>query len=179
VAAPVYRRLIREIVPRNPARGCADSDRLVIPGFDGLALVQPGARTAAQRNVADSGDPISCEATGGWYSDPEVASGTDRSTNWCGRCREDGVPLVHLFRFPRIIINHGIVVYGMTAVGTGNSVETYDPNIPEHPVKLIFDRIERIFNFPPASYWLGGPLSVIEIYRRRSVLNWGGEVLEC
>jgi hypothetical protein len=79
--------------------------------------------------------------------------------------REDGVPLVHLFRFPRIIINHGIVVYGMTESEREIQFETYDPNIPEHPVKLIFDRIERIFNFPPASYWLGGPLSVIEIYR--------------
>jgi len=58
------------------------------------------------------------------------------------------VPLVHLFRFPRITINHGLVVYAMTESEREIQFEAYDPNIPEHPAKLIFDRIKQTFNFP-------------------------------
>ena len=36
VAPEIYRRLIREVVSRNPRRGCAESKRVVIPGHDGL-----------------------------------------------------------------------------------------------------------------------------------------------
>ena len=32
-----------------------------------------------------------------------------------------GVSLVHLFRFPRITINHGIVLYGFTEIGVSRS----------------------------------------------------------
>jgi hypothetical protein len=79
--------------------------------------------------------------------------------------RERGVPLVHLFRFPRITINHGIVLYGLTESERNMEFEAYDPNIPAHPVKLIYDRDRRKFSFPPSCYWGGGVLSVIEIFR--------------
>ena len=36
VEPEVYRQLIREIVSRNPRRACAESERVVIPGYDGL-----------------------------------------------------------------------------------------------------------------------------------------------
>jgi hypothetical protein len=42
--------------------------------------------------------------------------------------------------------------------------EAYDPNIPAHPVKLIYDRQRRKFNFPPSCYWRGGALNVVEIF---------------
>jgi hypothetical protein len=165
VEAPVYRKLIREIVHRNPRRGCAESERLVIPGFDGL------------RSFSKAHEPLlKAELGGQWQSyflrshwrivfltpkrhQEQIAQRLVRSL------REGGVPLVHLFRFPRITINHGLVVYAMTESEREISFEAYDPNIPEHPAKLIFDRIKRTFNFPPACYWPGGPLSVIEIYR--------------
>ena len=75
------------------------------------------------------------------------------------------IPLVHLFRFPRITINHGIVLYGLTETEKDIQFEAYDPNIPAHPVTLIFDRTRKVFEFPPAIYWPGGVLSVIEIFR--------------
>ena len=75
-----------------------------------------------------------------------------------------GLSLVHLFRFPRITINHGIVLYGLTESEQSMEFEAYDPNIPAHPVKLIYDREQRKFSFPPSCYWGGGTLSVMEIF---------------
>ena len=36
VEPEAYRRLIREIVSRDPRRACAESERVVVPGYDGL-----------------------------------------------------------------------------------------------------------------------------------------------
>jgi hypothetical protein len=74
-------------------------------------------------------------------------------------------PIVHLFRFPRVTINHGIVLFGANESEQAIQFEAYDPNIPEHPVKLIYERAARAFYFPKAHYWAGGRVSVIEVYR--------------
>jgi len=78
--------------------------------------------------------------------------------------RQRGVSLVHLFRFPRITINHGIVLYGFSESAQQIEFEAYDPNLPAHPVKLVFDREKKAFTFAPNIYWGGGVLSVTEIY---------------
>ena len=55
---------------------------------------------------------------------------------------------MHLFRFPRITINHGIVLFGLTESAGAIRFEAYDPNIPAQPVRLVFDRARRVFEFP-------------------------------
>jgi hypothetical protein len=75
-----------------------------------------------------------------------------------------GVALVHLFRFPRITINHGIVLYGFAESEQQIEFEAYDSNIPEHPVTLVYEKKRRVFTFAPNIYWGGGVLSVMEIY---------------
>lgn len=78
-----------------------------------------------------------------------------------------GLTLVHLFRFPRITINHGIALFGFTETDAAIEFDAYDPNIPEHPVKLIYEKQRRQFTFAANCYWGGGPLKVMEIYA-----NW-------
>jgi hypothetical protein len=75
-----------------------------------------------------------------------------------------GVSLVHLFRFPRITINHGIVLFGFTESEEKIEFNAYDPNLPEHPVKLVYEKKRRVFTFARNIYWGGGMLSVMEIY---------------
>jgi len=40
----------------------------------------------------------------------------------------------------------------------------YDPNIPAHPVKLVYEKQLQRFTFAPNIYWGGGALSVMEIF---------------
>ena len=80
------------------------------------------------------------------------------------RVSQGSLPMVHIFRFPRITINHGLLLYGMVESEWNIQFEAYDPNITAHPAKLIYDRALRSFSFPPASYWPGGELSVTEIF---------------
>lgn len=164
VGQRAYRRLVREVVLRSPRRRCAESERVVIPGFDGL-------RSFSQAHES----LLKAELGGPWQSyflrshwrmifpfmpwhRAWMAEKLKRSLP------KRGLTLVHLFRFPRITINHGIVLYRLTGTDQAMEFEAYDPNIPEHPVKLVYERKCRIFTFTPNRYWGGGKLSVVEIF---------------
>jgi hypothetical protein len=160
----VYRQLIRKVVSRNPRRSCAESQRVVIPGFDGL------------RSFSRAHEPLlKAELGGSWQSyflrshwrmvfpvhrwqQKRMAEKLKRSLP------NRSLTLTHLFRFPRITINHGIALYRLTESEQTMEFEAYDPNIPEHPVKLVYERERRVFTFAPSRYWGGGALSVVEIF---------------
>jgi len=164
VDAGACRKLVCEIVARDPRQACAEPERIVIPGFDGL------------RTFSQAHEPLlKAECGAAWESyflrshwrmifrvsrrfQEMMAEKLKRSL------QQRGVSLVHLFRFPRITINHGIVLYGFTESVQHIEFEAYDPNIPTHPVKLVFDRQLRVFTFAPNCYWGGGVLSVMQIY---------------
>ena len=78
-----------------------------------------------------------------------------------------GIPVVHLFRFPHVTINHGILLYAIISTGDVLRFQAYDPNIPAQPVELSYRHADRAFHFPRNYYWAGGRLQVVEIYR-----NW-------
>jgi len=164
VEPEVYRKIIHEVVARNPRRPCAESERVVVPGYDGL------------RSFSQAHEPLlKAELGGPWQSyflrshwrmifpvhgwqQKRMAEKLKRSLP------RRGISLVHLFRFPRITINHGIVLYRLTESEQTMEFEAYDPNIPEHPVKLVYERKRRVFTFAPSRYWGGGTLSVVEIF---------------
>jgi hypothetical protein len=161
----VYRRLIRQIVSRNPRGASAPLEkRIVFPGYDGLRAFSQAHEPLLKAECGSAWQSYFLRShwrmvfpVPGWHQE-RIAQRLTRSL------RTAGVPLVHLFRFPRITINHGIVLYSLEETEGEIRFEAYDPNIPAHPVKLTYDRARRAFTFPPACYWPGGVLSVIEIY---------------
>ena len=161
----VYRRLIRQVVKRNPRRMSADRDRIVIPGYGCL------------RAFSQTHEPLlKAECGGPWQSYflrshwrmvfPVWAWQQERMARRLRQAvRQGSAPTVHLFRFPQILINHGLMLFGLAESERDLQFEAYDPNIPAHSVKLIYDRDRRVFSFPPTCYWAGGALKVIEIFR--------------
>jgi hypothetical protein len=65
----------------------------------------------------------------------------------------------------KITINHGLLLFGLTESEREIRFDAYHPNLADHPMTLIYDRASRRFLFPPAIYWAGGPVSVVQIYR--------------
>jgi len=161
---PTCRKLVREVVRRNPRRPCAESERIVFPGCDGLrsfsqaheALLKAECGAAWESYFLRSHWRMIFRVSGRFQE--KMAEKLKRSL------RQRGVSLVHLFRFPRITINHGILLYDFAESGEQIDFTAYDPNIPAHPVKLVFERKRRAFTFAPNIYWGGGQLSVMEIF---------------
>jgi hypothetical protein len=159
-----YQKLIRKIISQNPRRACAESERIIIPGFAGLRsfsqahekLLKAECGAAWESYFLRSHWRMIFKVYGRFQE--KMAAKLKRSL------QKRGVSLVHLFRFPRITINHGIVLYGFNESENKIEFTAYDPNIPEHPVKLIYEKKRRAFTFAPNIYWGGGVLSVMEIY---------------
>jgi len=164
VEEQTYRALIREVVSRSPRKPGLERERIVIPGYDCL------------RSFSRAREPLLKEGCGGRWASyfvrshwRMVAPTTRRHQEQMAQQLRDALcerpaPAVHLYRFPRVTINHGILLFASTESDRGFEFDAYDPNLPELPVKLAYDRAARSFFYPRAQYWPGGPLNVYEMY---------------
>ena len=162
-----YRRLIRQVVWRNARERCEPERAVMFPGFSGLREFS-GAHGAL----------LKAECGGAWRS--YVLRSHWRMVFPIRRAHQqrtaerllDAIaanrpPIIHLVLFPKLTINHGMVIFGATDLATQIEFHAYDPNDAEKPTQLLFDRATNTFSLPANKYWAGGVLDVIEIYR-----NW-------
>jgi hypothetical protein len=159
------RGLIREVVSRSPRRESPSAQRVTIPAYSGL------------RAFSQANEPLlKAELGGPWQSYflrshwrmvfPISLRHQQRMAQQLRKAVIEGsAPTVHLFRFPRITINHGLLLFGLTESEREIRFDAYDPNLSSHPVKLIYEKVSRRFSFPPTIYWAGGVVSVVQIYR--------------
>jgi hypothetical protein len=164
---PTCRRLIREVMARNPRRSCAPEKQIVIPGYANLRefsaarapLLKAGCGGAWQSYVLRSHwrmvFPISRSHQARTAASLRVAM------------EQNLPPIVHLVKFPVVTINHSMVVFAAVETGAGVDFQAYDPNQPAQPTHLSFDDKTKTFSLPQNHYWAGGALDIIEVYR-----NW-------
>ena len=163
--AETYRRLVREIVSRNPRRPCAPTDEVVFSGYASLREFSHAHETL-----------LKAECGGAWRS--YVLRSHWRMVFFISRVhqartaasllneiRRGASPIVHLVLFPKLTINHGMVLFDAVEEPGAVKFSAYDPNDPTKPAQLSFDRAARTFSLPANHYWAGGRLDVIEIYR--------------
>lgn len=155
-----YAGLVRELMRRSPEVGSAN--KVCIPGFASLREFTAAKKHLVQANCGGSWQ--SYVQRGNWrmvfpFSRSHQEREAKRLVN-----RISSSPIVHIVLFPRISINHGIMLFD--AIDSKDQVEFrgYDPNITDRPVSLFFDKSSRSFNFPANHYWAGGFVNVYEIY---------------
>jgi hypothetical protein len=167
VGETTYRSLIRQVIARDPAREVPPAERIVIPGYASLR-----AFSEAQPALLQS------ECGGAWQSYfqrghwrmvfPFSRAHQERTADGLlAALRQNRPPVVHVVRFPQLAINHAVLVFDAAEAPTNIVFSVYDPNRPEQPVPLVFDRAGRTFDFPRNNYFAGGRVDIYEIYR-----NW-------
>ena len=168
VADPeTYRRLVRQVVSIRPSRELPDGEQIVIPGY---ANLREFSRAHEELLKAECG--------GAWHSYFQhghwrmIWPFTRRhqakmAVELAGDLKQNRPPLVHVVRFPALTINHALLLYDCAESEGEIRFAAYDPNAPEKPVTLAYDRATRTFSLPTNSYFLGGRVDVYEIYR-----NW-------
>jgi hypothetical protein len=161
---PAYQKIIREIVRRDVRQPCAEEQRVKVPGFDGLRAFSRAHEPLLKAHCGAPWESYFLRShwrmifpVPAWYRKMMVK----KLKTSLPRRR---LTLVHLFRFPRITINHGIALFGFSESDRNVEFDAYDPNIPEHPVKLIYEKACHQFTFAANRYWGGGSLKVMEIY---------------
>lgn len=159
-----YRRLIRKVISTSPRKQLLPEERIVIPGYAHL------------RDFSEAHEELLKEECGSaWQSyfqrghwrmiflltrdhQERIASQLTESIgkNWPA--------VVHVVRFPQLSINHAMVVFDCTETADAIEFATYDPNSPESPVPLVYDRARRRFSLSRNAYFAGGRVDVYEIY---------------
>jgi hypothetical protein len=160
-----YRTLIQGVIERSPSESVPETGRIVIPGYTDLRSFS----IAKERLLKDEiGSWLgSYFQLGNWRMIFPFSRGHQEETAiaMAREIQTHRPPVVHLIRFPRITINHGVLVYGAQETPAEIRFDVYDPNEPDEPTVLVYDRAKRSFSFPPNRYFGGGPLDVYEIFR--------------
>jgi hypothetical protein len=157
--------LIRAVIAHDPSETEALPERIVIPGFPNLRSFGVAKEAMLKAELGSAVE--SFLQRGNWrmvfpfsHSDQEKTA-----TSMLGEIRQNRPPVVHMVTFPKITINHAVLLY--SAVETSSSIrfQVYDPNRSAKPAHLTYDRMKRRFNFPRNKYFPGGEVEVYEIYK--------------
>ncbi len=168
VADPAtYRRLIHQVAARSPGRDFPEAEKVVIPGYADLR-----AFSAGQAEV------LKAECGGAWQS--YLQRGHWRMIMPLSRAHQEKMarqlvialaqnrpPVVHVVRFPKLSINHAVLLFDVRETEREIIFSTYDPNDPAKPTTLTYDRTSRTFGFPRNHYFAGGRVDAYEIYLGR------------
>lgn len=160
-----YRKLIRKVVSIDPSEPLPDTKKIVIPGYANLREFS----AAYEHLLKDEcgGAWHSYFQRGHWrmifpFSRAHQQSTADRLL---ADLRENRPPVVHVVRFPELLINHGVLIFDAKESEKEITFSIYDPNKTDGPRTLNYDRATRTFNFDSNDYFPGGRVDVYEVYR--------------
>jgi hypothetical protein len=160
-----YRRLIRQVVSVDPSHPLPDSKKIVIPGYANLRDF-----SAAQEKL------LKAECGGAWQSYFQRghwrmifpfsrAHQARTAEELLAELKKNRPPVVHVVRFPQLTINHSVLLFDAKETDKEIRFSVYDPNKPDSPKTLTYDRATRTFLFAGNDYWPGGRVDIYEIYR--------------
>lgn len=163
--AASYPALIRKVIARNPRY--PDDDKLIFPGYTCLRQFSQ----VFEQTLKDACGRAwrSYVLRSHWRMIFHVSRRNQEKAaeSLCDRIAQNRAPIVHVVRFPQLTINHGLLLYNATHTAKEIEFSVYDPNAPEAPASMTYDRERQTFFFPANRYWAGGAVDAIEIYR-----NW-------
>jgi hypothetical protein len=161
----IYRRLIREVVSRNPRRPCAPGQKTVFPGYANLRGFSAARELLLKAECGGAWQSYFLRSHWRMISPISRAHQKLTAARLLPALRRNFSPIIHLVRFPSLTINHGMILFDAAETETGVVFSAYDPNDPARPARSNVNRATKTFSLPQNRYWAGGELNVIEIYR--------------
>jgi len=161
-----YEKLVRRLIATNPRYPLPPSEKIVFPGYPDLRSFSEAHEHLLK---AECGGAWQCYfQRGNWrmifpFSRKHQGEMAERIQE---EICQKGVVVVHLVRFPQLSINHAVLIFGAKHSESKIEFDTYDPNEPEKPVTITFDRVSRTFSLPPNAYFPGGRIDIYPIYDR-------------
>ena len=159
-----YRDCLAAVLARSPRSRSRAGDRLPFPGFADLYSFS-----------AAYPDMIRRQAGGAWQSYlqrghwrmilPFSHRGQQAEARRLAKeIRSGEAPVVHLCEFPRLRLNHAVLLYHVETNPEGLLFSAYDPNDPGRPVMIQYHN-DRGFVMPAVPYFAGGAVKAYEVYR--------------
>lgn len=163
---PTCRRLVRRVMARDPRDESVGAGKVLLPGFSNLHEFSRAYEDLLKEECGSMWQ--SYFQRGHWRMIWPFPARHQRRTaeELVASIRSNRPPVVHLAHFPRLQINHALLLYGVKESDEGWEFTAYDPNFATEPSRLYFRRGEGRFYFPPQSYFPGGRVDVYEIFHR-------------
>jgi len=160
-----YRRLIRKVVATSPRKTLSEKEKIVIPGYANLRQFSQFQETSLKEE--SGGAWRSYFQRGHWRMVFPFSRHHQEliARELLRRVHEGETDVLHVVRFPQLTINHAVLVYDAAESESGITFSMYDPNRPEGPTMLNYDRTTRTFNLPANLYFKGGRVDVYAVYR--------------
>jgi len=157
-----YRRLIRQVISSSPRR--EPKEKIIIPGYANLHAFSQAHECLLKRECGGAWQ--SYFQRGHWRMLFPLSQGHQErvARQLTDSLRRNGVAVVHVVRFPSLSINHAVVLFDSKERESEIEFAVYDPNSPEEPTELTYDRVARRFRFPANHYFVGGRVDVYEVY---------------
>lgn len=167
-AAPVtdektYRARVQQIISRGDRSPVGE--KTILPGYANL-----------KQFSREHEELLKSECGGAWRSYfqrghwrmilPFSRNHQERaSEEFVDKLKRNEVLVVHLVRFPKLSINHAVMLVGYRETEQGIEFLIYDPNRADKAEMMKYDRATRTFLLPANTYFHGGKVNVYEIYR--------------
>jgi hypothetical protein len=159
-----YRHLVRNVVASSLRRPRSPANQIVIPGYSNLFEFS-----------RDYEQLLKDQCGGAWHSYcqrghlrmifPFTRSHQKKmAAQLVSRLQSGDAPVVHIVRFPKLSINHAMVLFDFKETSEAIEFSAYDPNNAGEPMPVTFLRTERWFSMPRTKYFTGGRVDLYEIY---------------
>lgn len=160
----VYRKLIQQVVSTNLRHPLTEDKKIIIPGYADLR-----AFSQAHPNLlkAECGSALQGYfQRGNWRMVmPFTRHEQENMARQLVEHLKQGRPvIVHVSCFPSLTINHAMLLFDAQETERQIQFQTYDPNNPQEPTTLTYDRERRTFQLPANSYFPGGPVNAYQVY---------------
>jgi hypothetical protein len=165
VSEAEYAARIERVFAIDPRRTDAPGGRIAIPGFASLREFSREHEALLKQRAGSRWQ--SYFQRGNWRMLFPFTQGHQRRTaDALFRSIERGhPPIVHVMNFPRIDVNHAMLLYRAAVTTDGIRFHGYDPNRPDVPLELRYEQQRARFVLAPTPYFAGGPVKTYEIYR--------------
>ncbi len=160
-----YRKQVHRIVAIDSRKSLPADQRIVIPGYADLHSFSRDHESLLKQ---ECGSAVSSYFQRGHWRMvwPFTGSQQEQTAEQLLRGLEaNWPPIIHVLVFPKLSINHAVLVFGAEQTAGGIRFHIYDPNYPGSPGTLEYDRELKSFQLPANSYFHGGRVRVYEVFR--------------
>ncbi len=162
--------LARRITGRAPWREALPWERrVVIPGYAGLRALSKARPLVLQESIGGGWwatylRPGNYRMFSFWWNGPSEQARTQRTLD--DRLAHRDLFAAYLTSYPSLSINHAVLLYARQPGATGGRVHylAYDPNHPEAPRDMIYDPQRRTFAYQRDWDFVGGKVTVLQVY---------------
>lgn len=159
-----YAKKIREILSRHLAKESPEDDRIIFPGFEGLRQFSAAHEQVLKENLGGAWQSYINRRHWRMICPFPPASIAAEANHLISQIQKGRTPVVHVFRFPQLTINHAVLMFAFEKTSAGVTFQTYDPNLPGAPSSLHYYETDPHFELPRNIYWAGGTVKVYETY---------------